>query len=289
MRNLKLKRPPALAMRYKLLLYGCTVLFSILSIYYAAYSTSASAIAIVCYTAAACFMLPAGYYLTLDIKFMIQLGKLRLQQNPYTGKVVGDYRLKTVVFAVPGLISNILFAGLHAIIGIWYQSAWFGSLAAYYLLLGIMRVGVVLQERRIVKMEDAVERMKKEMAIYRRNSILFIVMAVVLGGLVILLVLSEGGSSYPGFTIYAVAFYVFYKLIRSFLHMGKAVKYQSPLVLITRKIGHIDAWTSLLILQTAMFSAFGTGDALLVCTMNGITGTVVCLLILGMGIQGIRK
>ena len=69
--------------------------------------------------------------------------------------------------------------------------------------------------------------------------------------------------------------------------MVRANKQNSPLLMIIRKIGCIDACVSMLTLQTAMFASFGGGQDDFIKMMNGITGSVVCLIVLGMGIQGI--
>jgi len=57
--------------------------------------------------------------------------------------------------------------------------------------------------------------------------------------------------------------------------------------MIIRKIGYMDACVSILTLQTAMFATFGNHQRELEKMMNGITGAAVCLIVLGMGIQGI--
>ncbi len=54
-----------------------------------------------------------------------------------------------------------------------------------------------------------------------------------------------------------------------------------------RNIGFADALVSILSLQTAMFASFG-GDNEFIRPMNAATGTVVCLMILIMGIRMIR-
>lgn len=86
---------------------------------------------------------------------------------------------------------------------------------------------------------------------------------------------------------YAAAFYVFYRVILSIINMIKVNRWKSPLLMIIRKIGYIDACVSLLTLQTAMFASFADGQEELVRLMNGITGAVVSVMVLGMGIQGI--
>lgn len=65
---------------------------------------------------------------------------------------------------------------------------------------------------------------------------------------------------------------------------------KTPLLVTIRSIGYADACVSILSLQTAMFAAFGdmevkNSQAL----MNGITGVILCMLVLGMGIYGIHK
>ena len=226
--------------------------------------------------------------MVLDIKYGIkEIIKPGIEANPYASRVVSDYRLRTILFAVPGLASNVIFAVFNGITGVISHSAWFGSLSAYYILLSVMRIGAVKQERKFSKMKHDTEWMKKEIAIYRKNSVLFIMMAVVLGGMVILLESSLGGKTYPGFTIYAAATYAFYRIIMSTINMIKVRKRKSPLLTIIQRIGYIDACVSILTLQTAMFASFSENEEEFIKLMNGITGIVVCLMVLGLGIQGI--
>lgn len=98
---------------------------------------------------------------------------------------------------------------------------------------------------------------------------------------------SLGGKTYPGLTIYAAAAYAFYRIIMSTIHIWKANKQKSPLLMTIRKIGYMDACVSILILQTAMFASFAQGKEAFTKIMNGITGVAVSLMALGIGIQGI--
>lgn len=279
---------PRLHLHYRLLLYLLMVVFIILSLISAVFKCFPYMVEIVCYVLAAITLFVGSYYLTLDVLYGIkEIIKPRIVANPYTNRVVTDYRLRTILFIVPGLASNVVFAVFNGIIGIISHSAWFGSLSAYYILLSMMRIGVVKQERKISKIRQEKEQMEKEIVVYKKNSILFILMAVVLGGMVILLEASLGGKNYKGFTIYAVATYAFYRIIMSTIHIMKANKQKSPLLMIIRKIGYIDACVSILTLQTAMFTSFAQGKDAFTKMMNGITGAVVSLMVLGIGIQGI--
>lgn len=282
-----LSKLPQLRLRYRLLLYLLMLLFAALSLISTALECFPYVGEMVIYSLAAVTLCVGICYLIKDIRYGIKaILKPSITANPYTNRVISDYRLRTVLSAVPGLASNIIFAVFNGITGILSRSAWFGSLSAYYILLSMMRAMGVWQEKKISKITQKRERMKREIATYRKNSLLFILMAIVLGGMVILLEASIGGKNYPGFTIYAAALYAFYRIITSVINMVKVNKQKSPLLTIIRKIGYIDACVSMLTLQTAMFTSFAHGQEKQVKWMNGITGTVVCIMVLAIGIQG---
>lgn len=279
---------PSLRLRYRIILYFVTMICITLALLQAALACFPYLAGILFYVLAAVTLTVSICYITRHIRQNIrEIIKPAIAANPYTNKVTTDYRWRTILFAVPGMVSNIIFALFNGVIGIASRSAWFGTLAAYYILLSVMRVGVVRQEREIAVIKDKEEHMSRELSVYRRNSILFIFMAVVLAGAVILLLNAQGGKNYPGLTIYAVATYTFYKIIMSTIQVIKVGKRKSPILSITRRIGYIDACVSILTLQTAMFASFADGEEGLIKCMNGMTGAVLCLMVLGLGIQGI--
>lgn len=283
---------PKLRLGYRLFLYFTMVLFATLSLISVATSYFPYAVEIALYVLSACTFFLGCYYLILDIRYgikgaMHKVIKPKIAANSYASKVAADDRLRTIVFAVPGFTSNIIYAIFNGIIGIFSRSAWFGSMSAYYILLSVMRIGAVKKERQLVRISGQKERMENEIRIYTRNSILFLVLAIVLAGMVVLLEFSAGGKEYPGFTIYAAAAYTFYKIINSTIKIIREGKRKSPLLMIIRKIGYIDACVSILTLQTAMFAAFAQEEEFFIKVMNAITGTAVFLVVLGMGIQGI--
>lgn len=281
-------RIPSLPLRYRIILYLITLVCMALSLLNVAVNCFSDIVGIICYVLAAITLTISCYYIIVHIRQDIRdTIKPAIAANPYTNKVTTDYRLRTILFAVPGMVSNIIFAVFNGVIGITSHSAWFGTLSAYYILLSIMRAGIVRQERKLAVVKDKNEHVRRELSVYRRNSVLFIFMAVVLVGAVILLEHSQGGKNYPGYTIYAVAAYTFYKIIMSSIQVIKVGKRKSPLLSITRRIGYIDACVSILTLQTAMFASFAKGEEVFIKRMNGITGAVVCVMVLSLGIQGI--
>lgn len=279
---------PSLRLPYRICLYLLTIVCITLALLHVAVDCFPYFIGIACYVLAALTLTASSYYMIVHMRQDIrEIIKPAIAANPYTNKVTTDYRLRTILFAVPGMVSNIIFAVFNGVVGITSHSAWFGTLSAYYILLSIMRGGIVRQERKIADVKEEEEHMQRERLVYRRNSVLFIFMAIVLAGAVVLLENSQGGKNYPEITIYAVATYTFYKIILSTIQVIKVGKRKSPLLSITRRIGYIDACVSILMLQTAMFASFANGEEKFIKWMNGITGTVVCVMVLSLGIQGI--
>ncbi len=277
-----------LRLRYQILLYVVTIICMILALLNTAFACFAYLVGITFYVLAAITLIASCYYVTIYTKKdIIEIIKPAIAANPYTNKVTTDYRLRTILFAGSGMVSNLIFAVFNGVIGIISHSAWFGTLSAYYLLLSIMRIGIVRQERKLAVINEKQERIRRELFVYRRNSVLFVFMAIVLAGAVILLLNSQGGKNYPGITIYAVATYTFYKIIMSTIQVIKVGRRKSPILSITRRIGYIDACVSILTLQTAMFASFANGEEEFIKLMNGITGVALCMIVLGLGIQGI--
>lgn len=200
---------------------------------------------------------------------------------------IEEYRDKTFRSAMAGLGLNILFAVFYAVLGIVIRSAWFGTLAAYYILLAVMQWNIIKCNEKVSAMADAKERIPEELAVYKKGGISFLIMTIVLMGAVVLLLTVEEGKSYPGFTIYAVATYTFYRITMSIIHVIKTRKMKSVLLMAVRDVGYVESLVSMLILQTALISAFGDGNLQTAHLMNGLTGGGVCLLVLATGVNEI--
>jgi len=75
----------------------------------------------------ACYVLAAGtlfsgcYYLISDVQYGIkEIIQPQIAGNPYANRIAADYRLRTFVFAVPGLAGNVIFAVFNGVTGAIY-------------------------------------------------------------------------------------------------------------------------------------------------------------------------
>ena len=96
-----------------------------------------------------------------------------------------------------------------------------------------------------------------------------------MGGMIVLMVLTDSGYSYPGYVIYLSALYTFYTVILAIVNLVKFRKLGSPILSAAKVLNFVAALMSLLGLQTAMISQFSTEGENFRRMMNTITGSGV--------------
>ena len=188
----------------------------------------------------------------------------RLTGAVFAGKYIGDLAFRGSVSIYQGMIVNFFYVVFRILIGIRYASVWFLTIAIYYLLLGIMRLSLILSYRN--------RNMKSELRCYRRTAWLLFLLNIPMGGMIVLMVLTDSGFSYPGYVIYLSALYTFYTIILAIAHLVEFRKLGSPILSAAKVLNFVAALMSLLGLQTAMISQFSTEGEAFRRMMNAITG-----------------
>lgn len=267
-------RLPYMRLRYQMLLYlfavlagGCAIVCSQKPTLPVFLRAAVSGIAF------ASLFLAVLYLFQYFFKDVNRLADRVIKKHPILDYLSGNYRERTFLFAIPGLLLSGLFALFNGLVGIQKLSAWYISLAVYYMLLCMMRFRFLHFECECWKKQCDE---KKECRIFSQCGYILIVMSIALCGMVILIVHKGNGKSYPVYFTYAIAIYTFAKMAAATSNMIKARHFQSLQVIGIRNIGYADALVSVLSLQTAMFSAFDDKNMALRMTMNGITGTIEC-------------
>ena len=188
-------------------------------------------------------------------------------------------RVKLSLYAALAL--NTAYAAFQLGLGLYHGSLWFYTLAAYYLLLVVMRFSLLRYARTHAAGSDP----QGELFRYRFCGYLLAVMNVVLGGIVFFI--SQRGERFRHheITTIAMAAYTFFALGIAIAGLIRYRKQQSPVYTCTKSISLAAALVSMLTLESAMLTAFGdAGDARLHNTMTAIFGTAVALFVLGMAI-----
>lgn len=283
-------RLPEIKIKFRLLLYFVTLIFCMLSVAETVFGYFPLAIEIVIYVAAAISLAFACLYLIQDMKRgMKGIARSVIEGSMLANRVYSDYRYRTVLFTSFSFLLNLFYAVSNGVYAVISYSPWMGTFSAYYIFLSIMRYGIIRYDRKLAKEGAGRDLRLQEIKVYRNTGILLSLITIALGGAVILLVNREGGKSYPGYMMFVVAMYTFYKAIISIVNIIRVRKMKSPLLVTIRNIGYADALVSVLSLQTAMFGAFGEDSNIDPTLMNGITGICVCVMILAIGIYMISS
>lgn len=207
---------------------------------------------------------------------IVKEAKRAVYTNPHTNRFLTDvpYRIRISLYG--SFIINLAYAFVKLVSGIVYHSVWFGAIAAYYMILCLIRALLVVY----VGKYDFGKDKKYEYQIYRRCGILILILNLALVGVVIQMVRKGQGYHYPGVLIYIAAMFTFYAVILAVFNLVKYRKYDSPAISAVKAINFTAAAVSILSLQTAMLAEFGV-DFQFVKFMNSATGCIICLLILG--------
>lgn len=230
---------------------------------YASYAVSAYSLTIVC----------------INLVPVIRKGSLWVHRNPYVSRYLEDVPFKLRVSLHLSLSINLLYAGVNALSGILYHSVWFGTLAAYYIFLAVMRYLLVRHAHKNGFGRNRTAELKR----YRLCGAILMMMNIALAGVVVLVLHQNQGFHYNGFLIYVMALNTFYITIMAVINVVRYRKYQSPVMSAARAVNLGAALVSMLSLETAMLTQFGGGEYFR-RVMIAATGGAVCAAVVGMGI-----
>lgn len=209
----------------------------------------------------------------------------KLRSHPLGDRILDDDIFRSELTLCGGLFANLLYVALNVFSGIRYRSAWFITLAFYYLLLSIMRAMLV----RYVHRKPLGVDIPAELRYYRACGAILVLMNQALIGIVVYMVYLNRGFSYPGLLIYAMATYTFYITISAIVNVIKYRKRGSPILSSAKAISLTAALVSMLSLETAMLARFGGGQPRFRQIMTGVSGAAVCVIVLSIAVYMIAN
>lgn len=229
---------------------------------YVAYALSAYAFALTC---------TGVYRLVLLIKnAKLPLFLRQWLATPIVQRWRRDERFRAQLALWRGAAINLLYVGVKLYYGIVGRSAWFVTLAGYYLLLFLMRAALLRLFQTGGTRAAALRRV-------RLCGLLLLSMNLFLTGMVVHIVRGGKGFVYSGNLIYIMAIYAFYAVGRAVEQVIRYGRRKEILLTAVKGLDFIAALVSMLALETAMIAAFSNEDADFRRLMTGISGGLVCL------------
>lgn len=211
------------------------------------------------------------------------------EKHPRLNKAFNEYGFTSLIATAGTIIITLAFAVYNGSIGIVIRSIWFGALAAYYIVLIVLRSIILIHYGKRKKAENKglaeTSLLIYDGKLYLTCGILLFLLPVCLSFAIMQMVLEGDSFEHKGLTIYVYAIYAFFKIITAIYSFVKERHNTSMTVSAIKNVKLADAMVSILALQTAMFREFGgmTSD-LSTVTMNAITGAIVCALTVAIGV-----
>lgn len=203
-----------------------------------------------------------------------------LYSNKFTHRYMTDkeYRAKFSVYR--GLAINLAFAIFKVVIGFVYKTPWLFAMAGYQTIMSLMRLAMVLSERKKVEGEE--KKLIRGLKSYHVCSWFMLLLNIAISVIVFMVVFQGQTIVYHEIMVIGLAAFTFYCFITAVINLGKFRRRTNPFYAAIKRIDMAKAFVSLFTMQVAMLTAYGQSGTVNVTFLNAMTGVAVCLSILGM-------
>ena len=243
-----------------------------------------NALAIVAYTSFACAATALAYSVYTVVIYAPGFRERTvalLNKNKITARMLRDWDFRTIVTAIISFVMSIAYSVFNGVLGVTLSSIWYGALATYYIILALMRGGLLLYHKTRKNFEsEAYVRAKN----YGRCGYLLLILNAALSSAIAQMIFDDRRFEYKGWFVFAFAAYAFYKVIMSVINAVKAHKNADMTIMAIREINLIDAAVSILALQTALLHTFATDGTTDISLFNTFTGIAVSVFSFGISI-----
>lgn len=178
------------------------------------------------------------------------------------------YRLEAGIYI--GAAVNLAYAIFRVVAGALLSSVWMISTAAYFSVLGLMRVTLAVSRKKATSGGS-----RFAAALRRKIGLELLLLNLPLGGMIILLIKTDIGNSYPGYMIYASAAYTFYAFTTAIINVIKHRGSENSVLRTAGLLNFAAALVSVLGLQNALISEFSENGSEYRALMNTLTGVGV--------------
>lgn len=198
--------------------------------------------------------------------------------NPYKS-IFYDKNRRIFLIATLSLCFNGTYAAINIFLGLSEKSYWFITVGAYYLILAVMRFGIILSEKR----NHTEENDSRLNFIRIFTGSLLIIMGIILCGVVHISIFYDVTKSHHEIFVITMATYAFTKITLAIINFVKRKHISSPVLSLIRNIGLADAAVSVFSLQRAMLVSFPGMKENEIMIMNACTGSAVWILVMLIG------
>jgi len=188
-------------------------------------------------------------------------------------------KLYTKNYTYINFVTNFIYAVANCAIGFIIPSWWFITIGAYYTVLTVIRFYTLKALRKINTNFDT------ELFVMKFTGTMLVVLSFCLAGVNTLSSIKEQGQAFHSIIMIGIAAYSFTKITIAIIRMVKLKNTASPIVKALQNISLADAVVSIYTLQRSMLVSFPGMNREDIKLFNIITGTIVYLIVLLLGIN----
>lgn len=278
-----LKRPRGFGLA---LVYALTVVFIAAAVTLSAVRFESSALQIVAYVSyglAAVFLGYTVYTVVIYAKPVSARIRERLLKNRRIASIMQNYDNKTLFFAVTSLVLNVAFAVMNGVSAVVYSSLWYGTLAGYYTVLILFRIGVIVA--RLIcdsKCGDDQSRERAGVKIYLASGAFLVVLDIAMATAISMMVIFPKPAPAGEIMAISAAAFTFYSMTMSIVNLVKARRFNDYVTQALRNLNLATACMSMLSLTVSLIATFGgEGDASMIA-LKPIVGLAACVITLAL-------
>ena len=198
---------------------------------------------------------------------------------------------KTMLFLIFTTIGNILLSIVKFILSIVLPSLWFFVNALFMVVLSFVRFWSI---RDYGKSRNKDEKIKQEIGYrnYLKNGILLIILGIMYFFVNVYIYFKGTNTTMHEYLTYLVALDAFWSIGYSIYEMAKYKRNSSPILKAVKLTNFANALTSIMLTQIVLLDTYANSQTYNSNIMNGITGIVVSISIMIIGLYmiiGINK
>lgn len=199
----------------------------------------------------------ALFVLIFNIIPLFKKGKSALMKNTYASRYINDIEWRVQISMLTSFFINLAYAVFKLIMSVWYQSWWLGAVAVYYMVLCVIRL-IILKDDRIARRHTSADQLlRHQLKSYRTCGIALLLLNIAMNGMIIQMIYQDKSYVYSGMLIYIMAAYTFYRFVIAIINIFKYRKTHNPVYSAAKALDLTVAVMSLFALQTAMLTEFG--------------------------------
>lgn len=214
--------------------------------------------------------------LVWTVCFIINISKPlweAMKEWPFIGKVITDMDYRSWLFMIFSCFLNLTFAGFNVYQGVLQQSDWLKAVSAYYFILMLLRLWLIVKHEINKKEQDTYIYLRREYVSFVNTGIGLAVLTLAMCSVIVEMIIKDEHFTYPFFLSFGVIAVAFYNVGMSIWGMHKYNTMKRPILRANKMLNLPVAVMSIFFCQTMMLITFGgDGGAANRRLFNSVTG-----------------